>query len=51
MHVPPAAPHTQIDLAALEQAAAAQDEFEVPEGAIKFDLTPAEIAEALSNME
>lgn len=41
----------QIDLAALEEEAKALDEFEVPEGATKFELSPSEIAEVLSNKE
>ena len=40
-----------IDLAALEEETKALDEFTVPEGAIKFDLTPAEIQQVLSRQE
>jgi len=39
----------QIDLAQLEEENKAREEFEVPEGAIKFDLTPEEIGEALAD--
>lgn len=40
-----------IDLAALEAESKALDEFEAPEGAIKFDLSPTEIAAALANQD
>ncbi|KAG2437818.1 hypothetical protein HXX76_005438 [Chlamydomonas incerta] len=38
-----------IDLEALEAQSAQAEEFEVPEGAVKFDPSPAEIAAALSD--
>ncbi|GAX77204.1 hypothetical protein CEUSTIGMA_g4650.t1 [Chlamydomonas eustigma] len=40
-----------IDLAELEKESQALDEFEVPDGAIKYDLSPAEIAAAIANQE
>jgi len=41
----------EIDLAALEEESRALDEFEVPEGATKFELSPSEVAAQLSNQE
>lgn len=41
----------EIDLAALEAESKALDEFEVPEGAIKFEIAPSEIAAVLANRE
>ena len=41
----------EIDLEALEKESKALDEFEVPEGAIKYELSPEEIAFELSNQE
>jgi hypothetical protein len=39
----------QIDLAELEAQSRQAEEFEVPEGAVKFDLSPAEIAAVLAD--
>ena len=39
----------EIDLAALEEESKALDEFEVPEGAIKFELSPSEVSAQLCN--
>jgi hypothetical protein len=41
--------HLQIDLAELEAQSRQAEEFEVPEGAVKFDLSPAQIAAALAD--
>lgn len=41
----------QIDLAKLEEEAKALDEVQIPEGALKFDISAQDIAKALSNQD